>query len=81
MVDKRITKIYLPIMGAGHGCLGDEVALFTLVLAWAEIMCKPLSRNVEINIVVFKADEKSKPRLSSKVIKRILYVATGMFKT
>ncbi len=81
MCDKRLWKVYCPLLGAGHGCLKTEVALFTLVLAWSEILCKPLGPHIEINIIVFKSDEKAKPKPNPKVIKRILRLATGMFRS
>jgi O-acetyl-ADP-ribose deacetylase (regulator of RNase III) len=80
MVDKGIRKIYSPLMGAGHGCLSKEVSLFSLVLAWSEILCNPLGPRIDVNIVVFKADDRAEAELSSRITKRILKVATGMFK-
>lgn len=80
MLDKGIRKIHSPLMGAGHGCLRKEVSLFSLVLAWSEILCNPLGPRIEVNIIVYRGDEKAKPELSPRVIRRILRVATGMFK-
>jgi O-acetyl-ADP-ribose deacetylase (regulator of RNase III) len=80
MVDKRLRRVYSPLMGAGHGCLRTEVALFTLVLAWSEILCKPLGPHIEVNIIIFRNDKSDKQRPSRRVVKRILKIATGMFK-
>ena len=80
MRDSRFRKVYLPIMGAGHGCLTKEVALFSLVLAWAEILCGPRSPHYEVNIISYKADDNTKPKLNPRAVKQILRTATGMFK-
>jgi hypothetical protein len=80
IADKRVRKVYFPLLGAGHGCLGDEVALFSLVLAWAEILCKPVSPHLEVNIIIFQPDETTKPEPNPRVVKRIIRMAIGMFK-
>lgn len=79
--DKRIRKVYLPLMGAGHGCLRTEVALFSLVIAWAEILCKPSSPHMQVNIVVFKHDDEATPEIKPRDVKRILQTAVGMFSS
>jgi hypothetical protein len=81
LMDKRIFKVYSPLMGAGHGCLEPEVALFALILAWSEILYKPRTPHIEVTIIVFRSNENIKPRLNQRVMKKILEVATGMFKT
>lgn len=80
MADRGIRKVYSPLMGAGHGCLRKEVSLFSLVLAWSEILCKSSGPRLDVSIIVFKPDESAKPELNPKVIRRILRIATGMFK-
>lgn len=77
--DKRLRKVYLPVMGAGHGCLRSEVALFSLAIAWAEILCKPSSPHIQVNIVVFQRDDKTDPEIKPRVVKRVLRMAVGMF--
>jgi hypothetical protein len=77
--DKRLRKVYLPVIGSGHGCLRSEVALFSLVIAWAEILCKPTSPHIQINIIVFRQNDKASPEISRRVVRRVLRMAVGMF--
>ena len=78
--DNRITSVYIPIMGSGHGGLKNEVALFALLLAVCDVVNSSNGHHLKtINIVVFQSSETGKPLISKIVAKRLLRFATGMF--
>jgi O-acetyl-ADP-ribose deacetylase (regulator of RNase III) len=79
-VDNRLSDLYLPVIGSGHGGLRTEVALFSMVSALSEVLCKPLGPRINVNIVIFRKDENSKPEISSRAVRRVLRVAAGMFR-
>ncbi|HET7213409.1 MAG TPA: macro domain-containing protein [Terriglobia bacterium] len=79
-VDRRLSDIHMPVIGSGHGGLRTEVALFSMVSALSEVLCKPFGHRLNINIVVFRSDTESKPEVSPKALRRVLRVSAGMFR-
>jgi O-acetyl-ADP-ribose deacetylase (regulator of RNase III) len=77
--EKRLDELYFPVIGSGHGGLRNEVALFSMVLALSEALCKPSGPRLSINILVFRKNENSKPDVTAKTIRRALRLAGGMF--
>lgn len=57
----RMSEIYLPLMGSGHGCLRPEASLFATLLGLSEAL--PLTgRNLKrVNVVVYKDPNSSRP--------------------
>ncbi len=78
--DQRLSDLYMPVIGSGHGGLRTEVALFSMVSALFEVLCKPFGHRLNINIVVFRNDARSKPEVSPKALRGVLRVAAGMFR-
>jgi Predicted nucleotide-binding protein containing TIR-like domain/Domain of unknown function (DUF6430) len=65
--DEKLTDVYLPLLGSGHGDLTNEVALFCLVSG--------LSTMVDIkhaHVVVFQRDRDSPPPVAPSILKRML---------
>jgi hypothetical protein len=78
MLDKRLSVIFCPVLGSGHGVLKKEVAFFSLILAFSEALKKPSGQHIHtVNIVIFKKNN-SKPDISQRVAKRLLRSATSM---
>jgi hypothetical protein len=77
--DKRIDNIYLPLLGSGHGGLKPTVALFSLILAFSEIVRKSSSHKLQnINIVIYQKSQDTKPLISKGLVKKILKFAVGI---
>jgi len=79
-VDNRLSQIFLPVIGSGHGGLKAELSLFIMTLALSEALCKPLGPRIDINVIVFRRDDRSEPEISPKSVKRVLRNAIGLFK-
>jgi hypothetical protein len=80
VADKRLSSVYIPLIGSGHGGLKKEAALFGMLLAVCDALNRPFSNNIEsFNIIVFQASEKDKPDVSPEIAKRLLKTTTGMF--
>jgi hypothetical protein len=79
VVDKRLTGLIVPVMGSGHGGLNAEMALFSLVLAFSEVLVRDSGHHLQsVDIVVFKPVDSKKPRIKSSTAKRILGSASAM---
>ena len=72
MNDDRLTRLYVPVLGSGHGDLPNEVALFCLVLA---LVTTPDIRSA--TIVVFRKTRESPPDVSPEVVRKILAFAAS----
>jgi hypothetical protein len=80
VADKRLSTVYIPLIGSGHGGLKKEAALFGMLLAVCEMLARPSSHGIKsFNIIVFQASEKDKPNILPENAKRLLKTATGMF--
>jgi len=72
MANHRLTRLYIPILGSGHGGLKGEVSLACMLIAFGELHRK-LARNLkEVNIVVFRRNELEAPSVSEVTIRRAL---------
>lgn len=79
MAQRRISKCILPVLGAGHGGLPREVALFHLVAALAHGASDTGGPHLgEATIVVYRASKDSAPELTSKVVRRVLSTVSGL---
>jgi hypothetical protein len=72
MANHRLKRLYLPILGSGHGGLKGEVSLICMLIAFGELRRKSAHNLNEVNIVVFRNDEMSAPSVSEVTIKRAL---------
>lgn len=80
VADKRLSSVYIPLIGSGHGGLKKEIALFGMLLAVCDALSRPSGHNIKsFNIVVFQSSEKDKPSVSLETAKHLLKTTTGMF--
>jgi antiphage defense system Thoeris ThsA-like protein len=81
VADKRLRGLVIPVLGAGHGGLKIEMALFALVLALSEAIGRDPARHLQsVDIVVFKPDNSKKPQIKPSTVKRILGSASAMLE-
>lgn len=73
MANHRLTRVYLPLMGAGHGGLRGEASLLCMLLAFAG--GEGVRRPSEINIVVFRANEQASPEIPAGTLRSVLELA------
>ncbi|MDD2927683.1 MAG: DUF6430 domain-containing protein [Candidatus Omnitrophica bacterium] len=67
--DKKIAKLYMPVLGAGHGGVDFNVALHTLLLEIAYNLTRKNFHHVkELNIIIYDPDKKLE-----KEVKKIIY--------
>jgi hypothetical protein len=76
MANHRVTRLYVPILGSGHGGLKAEVSLVCMLIAFGELRRKSAHHLKELNIVVFRSSETSVPSISEVTIKRALDFAS-----
>ncbi|MFY4730279.1 TIR domain-containing protein [Nitrospira sp. BLG_2] len=76
MANHRLTRLYTPILGSGHGGLKGEVSLVCMLIAFGELRRKSAHNLKEVNIVVFRGKETSTPSASEVTIKRALDFAS-----
>jgi hypothetical protein len=80
MADHRMTCLYLPILGSGHGGLKGEVSLLCMLIAFAQQHSQSLGKHVRsVNIVVYRKDDNAKPSISVKNVKIALRFANELF--
>ena len=79
VADKRLSSVYVPLIGSGYGGLRTEVALFAMLVAVCEVMNRPYGNIKSFNIIVFQANDKDKPNVSPETAKSLLKATTGMF--
>ena len=73
MANNRLTRLYLPVLGSGHGGLKGEVSLVCMLIAFGELHRRKSAHNLrEVNIVVYKHSENSPPSISEIGVKRAL---------
>lgn len=74
MNDDRLTDLYLPLMGAGHGGLEPELALLYLLLSTKAVIEDRAggSHLRSVTIVVFRKDERATPSIHPGVVSRLL---------
>lgn len=77
MANHRLTHLYVPILGSGHGGLKPEMSLVCMLIAFAELHRRQVGHHLKtVNIIVFKRDDTSAPSISTKDIKRALGFAS-----
>ncbi|MGK7896367.1 MAG: hypothetical protein AB4372_22810, partial [Xenococcus sp. (in: cyanobacteria)] len=76
MANNRFTRLYIPILGSGHGGLKGEVSLICMLIAFGELHRKSGHNLKEINIVVFRRSENHTPSISEERIKSALDFAS-----
>lgn len=76
MNDRRLTDLYLPVMGSGHGGLEPELALLYLLLSTKAVVDHPQSgvHLRSVTIVVYRKDQNTAPSIHPDVVKRMLAV-------
>lgn len=80
VADKRLSSVYMPLIGSGHGGLRKEVALFSILLAVCNVLTRTSSQSIkEFNIVIFQADKEKQPSIQPDLVKRLLKITIGMF--
>ena len=72
MANHRLTRLYIPILGSGHGGMKGEVSLVCMLIAFGELLRKSAHNLQEITIVVFRSSATAAPSVSEVTIKRAL---------
>jgi hypothetical protein len=74
MRNERLNTVHLPLLGAGHGCIPDELALLYALLALRHVLSEGTDLRL-VDIVVFRANEDSEPAISPGQIRKVLALA------
>jgi len=74
--EHRLSAIFIPLIGAGHGSLLPSQALLAQLFAWCDILYSNPGQKMRVNIVVFRPTEPDKPELTIKQISYLVRVAT-----
>jgi len=76
MNDRRLTDLYVPVMGSGHGGLEPELALLYLLLSTKAVLDDRLAGTHlrSVTIIVFQANAGTPPNISPDLIGRMLAV-------
>ncbi len=80
MANNRLSCLYVPILGSGHGGLRLEVSLMCMLMAFGELSSKAWHNLKEVNIVVYRRDSNSKPSVSEINIEECLRFAEKHLK-
>jgi len=73
MVDYRLSRLYIPVIGSGHGGIRPELALLCMLISFSEALRKPSGHHLQsVSIVVFESSKTSVPSISRKEIKKAL---------
>lgn len=83
VIKHRISRIYIPILGAGHGGLGKEAAFFVLLLALLEVLLGSSGATSfleSVNVIVYRGKKPDKA-LPPQLLKRNAKIAVNMFNT
>lgn len=72
MNDERLTDLYVPLLGSGHGDMDHDLALLCLALALANT---PDIRHA--NIVIFRRTPEATPILAPEIVRKILSFVAG----
>lgn len=80
MANRRLTRLYLPVIGSGHGGLKPEVALTCLLLAFSELQRQLGHHHLrEINIVIYRSSSDAVPAISESFVRSVLKFAADNF--
>ena len=80
MANNRLTCLHVPILGSGHGGLRQEVSLMCMLIAFGELSRKTWHNLKEVNIVVHRRDNNSKPSVSEIDVEEYLRFAEKHLK-
>jgi Domain of unknown function (DUF6430) len=73
LVDHRLSRLYIPVLGSGHGGLRGEVSLLCMLIGLSEALQRPSGHHLqEVNIVVFQSSETSAPTVAKASVRRAL---------
>jgi len=57
LTKKRISKVYIPLIGSGHGGLTPELSLLCLLISAIELIRRNTGNKLrDVNIVIYKKD-------------------------
>ena len=80
MADKRLNRVVVPLLGAGHGGLPPPLSLVCMLAAFGEIMRHPSGHHLKsVDIVVFRESQDNPPIVTERETKRILAFAQQFF--
>jgi hypothetical protein len=68
----RLTRLYVPLLGSGHGGMKEEVSLVCMLLAFGELHRKSAYKIKELTVVVFRSSIDAEPSVPEVTIKRAL---------
>ena len=71
MTKKKISKVYMPLVGSGHGGLSPELSLLCLLISAIEQIRRRGNKLRDVNIVIYKKDNGDRD-ISVKRMKRIV---------
>jgi Thoeris protein ThsA, Macro domain len=81
MANRRLNKLYIPVMGSGHGGLKGPVSLVCMLIAFTELQRRQSGHHLKnANIVVFRRDDNSTPSVAEKSVKRSLAFASRLLE-
>ena len=75
MANNRLSCLYVPILGSGHGGLKQEISLICMLIAFGELHHKYGHNLKEVNIIVYRHSNDSLPSISEKNIEDSLNFA------
>ncbi len=78
LYNNRLDKVYIPLLGSGHGGLNDKASLFTLVLSFWNFI--NLKQNKEIYFIIFKKNKDTKSTINQKDTLKILNTVCNLFE-
>lgn len=80
MANHRLTRLYMPVIGSGHGGLKPETGLICLLLAFSELQKQLGHRHLrEINFVVYRPNSDAVPIISESSARNLLKFAAENF--
>ena len=75
MMNRRLTKLFVPLVGGGYGGLKAELSLTYMLAAFSEAH-QSTKKSAEIKIILFREDESAPPTISEKNVRRVLSFAS-----
>jgi len=80
MIDHRLSDLYIPLLGSGHGGVRKETALLYMIMALWEILCGPSGHHLRlVTIIVFQKDDKTPAEISRQAVRQILSLVEAIF--
>ena len=72
VLNRRFTRLHVPLLGSGHGGLEAEVSLVCMLIAFGEPR-RRLNQNLrELNIIVYKSANDTEALISDVTVRRAL---------